>query len=142
MELISSPPSSIKINYDHSLLSNLIYIYIYMRWVQVTPGVTLKSYTYFKPLDLSKSNGKKKTLINANIPTSISLIIPCLLHSIRISTPNKRIHLTLSLSLRLVFTPLSLRLSPFAPPPPPLLQVAARTKKKKKKITLTCWCCE
>ena len=103
-----------------------------MRWVQVTPGVTLKSYTFFKPLDLSKSNGKKKTLINANIPTSISLIIPCLLHSIRISTPNKRIHLTLSLSLRLVFTPLSLRLSPFAPPPPPLLQVAAITKKKKK----------
>ena len=31
-----------------------------MRWVQVTPGVTLKSYTFFKPLDLSKSNGKKK----------------------------------------------------------------------------------
>ena len=32
------------------------------------------SYTFFKPLDLSKSNGKKKkTLINANIPTSISL---------------------------------------------------------------------
>ena len=67
-------------------------------WVQVTPGVTLKNYTFFKSLDLSKSNGKKKTLINANIPTSISLIIPCLLHSIRISTPNKRIHLTLSLS--------------------------------------------
>ena len=38
-----------------------------MRWVQVTPGVTLKSYTFFKPLDLSKSNGKKKTLINTNI---------------------------------------------------------------------------
>ena len=108
-----------------------------MRWVQVTPGVTLKSYTFFKPLDLSKSNGKKKTFINANIPTSISLIIPCLLHSIRISKPNKRIHLTLSLSLslslRLVFTPLSLRLSPFAAPPPPLLQVATRTNKKTKK---------
>ena len=27
------------------------------RWVQVTPGVTLKSYTFFKPLDLSRSNG-------------------------------------------------------------------------------------
>ena len=38
-----------------------------MRWVQVTPGVTLKSYIFFKPLDLSRSNGKKKTLINANI---------------------------------------------------------------------------
>ena len=50
-------------------------------------------------MDLSKFNDKKKTLINANILTSISLIIPCLLHSIRISKPNKRIHLTLSLSL-------------------------------------------
>ena len=93
------------------------------------------SYTWCnsKLLDLSKSNGKKKTLINANIPTSISLIVPCLLHSIRISKPNKRIHLTLSLSLRLVFKPLSLRLSPFVAPPPPLFQVATRTKKKKKK---------
>ena len=60
------------------------------------------SYTFFKPLDLSRSNGKKKkTIINANILTSISLIIPCLLHSIRISKPNKRIHLILSLSLSL-----------------------------------------
>ena len=42
-------------------------IYIYMRWVQVTPGIILKSYTFFKPLDLSKSNGQKKTFINANI---------------------------------------------------------------------------
>ena len=25
--------------------------------VQVTPGVTLQSYTFFKPLDLSRSNG-------------------------------------------------------------------------------------
>ena len=91
-----------------------------MRWVQVTPGVTLKSYTFFKPLDLNKSNGQKKTLINANILTSISLIIPYLLHSIRISRPNKRIHLTLSLSLRLVFKPFSLCLSPFATAPPPL----------------------
>ena len=31
-----------------------------MRWVQVTYGVTLKSYTFSKPLDLSKSNGKKR----------------------------------------------------------------------------------
>ena len=30
------------------------------RWVQVTLGVTLKSYTFFKSLDLSRSNGKKK----------------------------------------------------------------------------------
>ena len=40
-----------------------------MRWVQVTPGVTLKSYTFFKSLDLNRSNGnkKKKKLIIANI---------------------------------------------------------------------------
>ena len=39
-----------------------------MRWVQVTPGLTLySSYTFFKPLNLSRSNGKKKTIINANI---------------------------------------------------------------------------
>ena len=37
-----------------------IYIYVYMRWVQVTHGVTLKSYTFFKPLDLSRSNGQEK----------------------------------------------------------------------------------
>ena len=46
-----------------------------MRWVQVTPDVTLKGYTFFKPLDLSRSNGQKKTLINANILIRISLII-------------------------------------------------------------------
>ena len=38
-----------------------------MRWVQVTPGVTLKSYTFFKSLNLSRSNGPKKTIINVNI---------------------------------------------------------------------------
>ena len=38
-----------------------------MKWVQVTPGVTLKSYIFFKPLDLSRPNGQKKTIINANI---------------------------------------------------------------------------
>ena len=27
------------------------YIYIYMRYIQVTPGVTLKSYAFFKLLD-------------------------------------------------------------------------------------------
>ena len=46
-----------------------------MRWVQVTPDVTLKSYTFFKLLDLSRSNGKKKTLINADIPIKILFII-------------------------------------------------------------------
>ena len=29
------------------------------RWVQVTLGVTLKSYTFFKPLDLNRFNGQK-----------------------------------------------------------------------------------
>ena len=37
-----------------------------MRWVQVTPAL-YSSYTFFKPLNLSRSNGKKKTIINANI---------------------------------------------------------------------------
>ena len=40
---------------------------MYMSLVQVTPSVILKNYTFFKPLDLSRSNSKKKTLINANI---------------------------------------------------------------------------
>ena len=77
-------------------------IYIYRereRWVQVTPGVTLRSYTFFKPLDLSRSNGKKKSLINANILIRISLIIPHLLYFISISKPKKMLYLTLSLSL-------------------------------------------
>ena len=34
--------------------------YLIMRWVQVTPSVTLKSYTFFKPLDLNRSNGQKR----------------------------------------------------------------------------------
>ena len=41
----------------NALIYIYIYIYIYMRWVQVTPGITLKSYTLFKQLDLSRSNG-------------------------------------------------------------------------------------
>ena len=41
-------------------LSLSLYIYIYMRWIQVTPGVILKSYTFFKSLDLNRFNGKKK----------------------------------------------------------------------------------
>ena len=56
-----------------------------MRSVQVTSDVTLKSYTFSKPLDLSRSNGQKKTFINANILISISLIIYYLLHSMPIS---------------------------------------------------------
>ena len=44
-------------------------------WFQVTSNVILKSYTFSKPLDLSKSNGKKNTLINADILIRISVII-------------------------------------------------------------------
>ena len=62
-----------------------------MRWVQVTPGVTIKSYTFFKPLDLSRSNSKKKSLINANILIRISLIIPHLLYFISISKIKKSV---------------------------------------------------
>ena len=35
-------------------------LYLIMRWVQATPSVTLKSYTFFKPLDLNRSNGQKR----------------------------------------------------------------------------------
>ena len=43
------------------------------------------SCTFSKPLDLSKSNSQKKTLINANIMITISLIILYLLCFIPIS---------------------------------------------------------
>ena len=36
------------------------FILCFMGWVQVTPGVILKSYTFSKPLDLSRSNGQKR----------------------------------------------------------------------------------
>ena len=62
-----------------------------MRWVQVTLGVTLKSYIFFKPLDLSRSNGQKKTIINSNILIRVSLIIPHLLYFISISKPKKSV---------------------------------------------------
>ena len=64
-----------------------IYIYIYMG----------SSYTFFKLLDLNRSNGKKKTLINANILIRISLIIPHLLYFISISKPKKKCYIWLSL---------------------------------------------
>ena len=67
----------------------IIEVHCFKRWVQVTSGVTLKSYTFFKPLDLNRSNGQKKTLINTIILISISLIILYLLHSIPISKPKK-----------------------------------------------------
>ena len=74
-----------------------------MRWVQVTLGVTLKSYAFFKPLDLSRSNGQKKTIINSNILIRVSLIIPHLLNFISISKPKKSV----------IFDSLSLRFSPY-----------------------------
>ena len=46
-----------------------------MRWVQVTPNITLKSYTFSKPLNLNISNSQKNTLINADILIKISFII-------------------------------------------------------------------
>ena len=62
------------------------------------------SYTFFKSLDLSRSNGKKKkkkTLINANILIRISLITSHLLYFISISKPKKKcLYDSLSLSLR------------------------------------------
>ena len=59
------------------------------------------SYTFFKPLDLSRFNGKKKKLINANILIKISLIIPYLLYFISISRSKKSVIFdSLCLSLR------------------------------------------
>ena len=67
------------------------------------------SYTFFKLLDLSKSNGQKNTLINANILIKISLIIPHLLYFISISKPQKKkklLYLTLYVALCLSPPPL------------------------------------
>ena len=59
------------------------------------------SYTFFKPLDLSRFNGKKKKLINANILIKISLIITYLLYFISISRSKKSVIFdSLCLSLR------------------------------------------
>ena len=46
------------IKYLVCIYNTALYIYIYEMG---------SSYTFFKPLDLNKSNGKKKTLINTNI---------------------------------------------------------------------------
>ena len=45
------------------------------------------NYTFSKPFDISRSNSKKKTLINTNILIRFSLIFPYLLHFIPISKP-------------------------------------------------------
>ena len=69
---------------EYMKFSVCTYIYIYIerekerereRWIQVTFGVTLKSYTFSKPLDFSKSNSKKNALINTVILIRISFII-------------------------------------------------------------------
>ena len=83
-------------------------VYKSCNFCKVTPGVTLKSYTFFKPLDLSRSNGKKKTLININILIRILLIIPHLLYFISISKPQKSV----------IFDCLSMFLSLSLSPPP------------------------
>ena len=70
------------------------------------------SYTFFKLLDLSRFNGQKNTLINANILIKISLIIPHLLYFISISKPKKKKNVIFD-SLRF-----SLSLSPTIVPPP------------------------
>ena len=62
------------------------------------------SYTFFKLLNLSRSNGQKKILINANILISISLVIPYLLHSIPTSKP-KKTQKIIRLSLIFFFPP-------------------------------------
>ena len=54
-------------------------------------------------MDLSRSNGQKKTFINANILIKISLIIPYLLYFISISKP-KNIWLSLYVSLSTSFS--------------------------------------
>ena len=71
------------------------------------------SYTFFKPLDLSRSNGKKKTLINANILIKISLIIHHLLYFISISKPKKKV-----LYLTLSYVSISISFSYTVVPPP------------------------
>ena len=59
------------------------------------------SYTFFKPLNLSRFNDKKKILINANILIKILLIILYLLYFISISKSKKSVIFdSLYLSLR------------------------------------------
>ena len=64
-------------------LSLCIYIYIYIYRERERERERERdydsSYTFFKLLDLSRFNGKKKTIINVNILIRISLIIPHLL---------------------------------------------------------------
>ena len=104
-----------------------------MRWVQVTLGITLKSYTFFKPLDLSIFNGKKKKKL-------ISFIITYLIHFILISKP-KKLYMADSFSLHC--TSLSLSLCTFLSLSFPRFfhlhgQFADRKKKKKLQPAVLC----
>ena len=85
-----------------------------MRWDQVALGVTLKSYTSFKLLDLSRSNGQKNALINANILIKISFII--LIYSILYLSLIPKI--CIFFSLLSLSHPLHISLSSVALPPP------------------------
>ena len=101
-------------------------------------------------MNLNRSNGQKKILINANILTNIWLIISYLLHSILISKPNKKkTSNSLSLStfgVQSLCLSVCLRLTLYIAPPP-LFQVAARNLKKKKTnrinvLGVFCFYCE
>ena len=54
------PLINLQLKKDVTLVNLNLSHYISMRWIQVTPDITLKIYTFFKPLDLNRSNGKKK----------------------------------------------------------------------------------
>ena len=85
-----------------------------MRWVQVKPGITLKSYKFSKPLDFSRSNGQKNTLINADILIKITFII--LIYNVPYLSLIPKIGIFFSL---LSFShPLHVPLSSIALPPP------------------------
>ena len=85
------------------------------------------SYTFFKLLDLNRSNGKKKTFINANILIRISLIILHLLYFISISKPKK------SVIFDSLYVSISISFSSTVVPPPWIDCRQKKDKKKKKK---------
>ena len=91
---------------------------------KITPGIILKSYTFFKPLDLNRPNNQKKTLINTNI--LIDLIYYLLFNIFH----TYLFHTFFSLSTARLSLPLSLHVS---------LSISSMTKspieKKKKKPT-------
>ena len=88
-----------------SVRYNNLYIYIYIyreREREREIGSSyIKSYTFFKSLDLNRSNSKKKTFVNANILIDLiyyplfNIFHTYLLHTFFLSP----LHLSLSLSL-------------------------------------------